>query len=273
MKGKDTTAHVENKVHLFSWEVRTIAVPGSFNCFFHSLWAWRHLFLSVTNMLFGNGTGSPASIPSVLLFMAVAFGSCAQPAAAQSPQFLFDNAPRLGDSLKQFKRIFPSTHCRRESSGEVDAHILKREWNRWIDCAVEKGVFDYGRPIADSMEDQLSVAVSAIFRDQKLVSLDYVYDAQYLDLLLRSFVSRYGPPDPLVRHPSSETTSFSWTRRRSKLEITKLAIHVRADASGAFRIEKNITTVGVSVRLSVIAYKRFGESQEQDNAADLIESH
>ncbi len=224
-------------------------------------------------MLFRSRTGSHASIPSALLFMAVAFSSCAQHATAQPQQFLLDNAPRLGDSVKQFKRTFPSAHCRRQSSGEVDAHLLKREWNRWIHCAVEKGVFAYGQPVATSQDDQLAVAVSALFRDQKLVSLDYVYDAQYLDPLLRSFVSRYGPPDPFVRHPGVETTYVCWTRGHSRLEIQKLAIHGRADGSGAFRIEKSATTTSVSVRLSVITPELYGELQEQDNATDLIDSH
>jgi hypothetical protein len=231
------------------------------------------LFLSVTNMLLRNRTSSPVSIPSVLLFMAATFGSCAQPATAQQPQFLFDNAPHLGDSVKQFKRTFPSAHCRRQSSGEVDAHVLKREWNRWIDCAVEKGVFAFGQPVATSQDDQLSVAVSAFFRDQKLVSLDYVYDGQYLDALLRSFVSRFGPPDPFVRHPAGEKTYVCWTRGHSRLEIQRLAIQGRADSSGAFRIEKNATTTGVRVRLSMITPELYGELQEQDNAVDLIDSH
>jgi hypothetical protein len=254
--------------------VRTIAVSDSSSCFsFRSIREWRHSFSFITNMLLRNRTRSPASILSLLFFMAVTFGSCAQRATAQTPQFLLDNAPRLGDSVKQFKRAFPSAHCRRQSSGEVDAHAIKREWNRWIDCAVEKGVFAYGQPVATSQDDQISAAVSAIFRDQKLVSLEFVYDARYLDALLRSFVLRYGPPDPFVRPPAGETTYVCWTHGHSRLEIQRLAIHGRADGPGAFRIEKNATATGVRVRLSLITPELYGELQGQDNAVDLTESH
>ena len=225
------------------------------------------------SMLFCSPARSHASSTSALLLMVFCFGSFTQPVTAGPPQFLLEGAPRLGESVKQFKRIFPAAQCRRRRSGEVDAHALKREWNRWIDCAVEEGVFAHGQPVTPSMVDQLAVAMSATFQDQKLVSFDYMFEAECLDDLLRSFVSHYGPPDSPLRHPPAGSKYASWTRGNSRLEIEQLVIHARIDGSGALRIEKKSTTMGVRVRISVSNPELSGELQEQDNARQLIALH
>lgn len=186
---------------------------------------------------------------------------------------MLDGAPRLGESVKQFKHDFPAAHCRRRRSGEVEGHALKREWNRWIDCATEKGVSTSGQPIITSMDNQFPVAMSATFLDQRLVSLDYVFDVEFLDQLLRSFVSHYGPPDSAVRPPPGESKYASWTRGNSRLEIEQLAIPGRVDGSGALRIEKKSTSIGVRVRIAVNNPDLSGELQEQDKPGDLVLPH
>ena len=224
-------------------------------------------------MLFFSPLRSQAASPSALLLLAFCFGSFTQLATAQTPQFLLDGAPRLGESVKQFKHDFPATHCRRRRSGEVDTHALKREWYMWIDCAVERGIFVNGRPVTTSMNDQLAVAMSATFWGQKLVSFDYLFEADFLDDLLRSFVSHYGPPDSPVRPPPGESKYASWTRGNSRLEIEQLVIPARIDGPGTLRIEKNSTTSGIRVRISVSSPELSGELQGQDNARQLIPLH
>ena len=227
-------------------------------------------FISAPNILFCSPPRGHAASSFTLLLLALCFGSFTQFATAQTPQFLLDGAPRIGESVKQFKHDFPAAHCRRQRSGEVAAHALKREWYRWIDCAVERGTFVNGRPVTTSMDYQLAVAMSATFWDQKLVSLDYMFEAEFLDDLLRSFVSHYGPPDSPVRPPPGESRYASWTRGNSRLEIEQLVIHARIDGSGALRIEKKSTTMGVRVRVSVSNPELSGELQEQDNAPQSI---
>jgi hypothetical protein len=193
-----------------------------------------------------------------------------QIATAKTPQFLLDGAPRLGESFKQFKHEFPAAHCRRRKSGEVDAPALKREWYRWIDCAVEKGVYLNGGPATPTMDDQLAVTMSATFQDQQLVSLEYMFDAECLDSLLRSFVSHFGPPDSPLRRIPTRSKFASWTRGNSRLEIEQLVIHARIEGSGALRIEQKSTTMGVLVRIAVSDLELLGEPQEQDTPPDLI---
>ena len=211
--------------------------------------------------------------PFTLLLLALCFGSFKQPATAETPQFLLDGAPRLGESVKQFKHDFPAAHCRRRKSGEVDAPALKREWYRWIDCAVEKGVYVNGQPFTPTMDDQLAVAMNATFRDQKLVSLEYMFGAECLDGLLRSFVSHFGPPDSHPRHLPTRSKYASWTRGNSRLEIEQLVVHVRIDGSGALRIEKKSTRMAVRVRIAVSNPELSGELQEQDDPGDLVLPH
>ena len=214
-----------------------------------------------------------ATAPSALLLLLLCVASFTQCAMAEPSPFLLDSAPRLGDSIKQFKRIFPAAHCRRRSSGEVDERELKREWNRWIDCAVEKEVFAYGKSVSVSNDAHTVVAVNATFRDQRLVSLEYVYGLECLDELLRSFVSQYGPPDSLVRNHPDETLYVSWTRCNSRLEIEQLTIRGYVDGSGAFRIEKNSAPTGIRVRISVRGADLLAELQEQENLGESASSH
>jgi hypothetical protein len=195
-----------------------------------------------------------------------------QIASAETPQFSLDGHSRLGESVKQFKHDFPAAHCRRRKSGEVDAPALKREWYRWIDCAVEKGVYSNGRPATPTVEDQLTVAMSATFQDQKLVSLDYIFGTECLDELLRSIISRLGPPDSPLRRAPTLSKYASWTRGNSRLEIEQLVIHARIDGSGALRIEKKSTAIGVRVRMAVSDLELLGELQEQDTPSDFIRS-
>jgi hypothetical protein len=224
-------------------------------------------------MLFCSPSRGHAASPFTFLLLVLCFGSFSLPATARTPQFLLDDAPRLGESVKQFKHDFPAAHCRRRRSGEVDAHALRREWYRWIDCAVEKGVFVNGRPVTRSMDDQRAVTMSATFQDQKLVSLDYMFSAECLNDLFRSFVAHYGPPDSPVQHHPAGSRYASWIRGNSRLEIEQLVIHVRIDSSGALRIEKKSTTMGVRVRVSLSNPELSGQMQEQDNPGDLILSH
>lgn len=216
---------------------------------------------------------SCAISPCALLLLVFCFGSPTQLATAETPQFLLDGAPRLGGSVKQFKHDFPAAHCRRRRSAEVDTHALKREWYRWIDCAVEKGVSVSGRAVAASMDDQLAVTMSATFRDQKLISLDYMFGAKYLEPLLRSFESHYGPPDSPHRPSPAGWNYASWTRSNSKLEVEQLVIHARIDGSGALRIEKESASIGVRVRISVRDLELSGELREEDNPGDLVPVH
>jgi len=123
------------------------------------------------------------------------------------------------------------------------------------------------------MNDQLAVAMSATFWGQKLVSFDYLFEADFLDDLLRSFVSHYGPPDSPVRPPPGESKYASWTRGNSRLEIEQLVIPARIDGPGTLRIEKNSTTSGIRVRISVSSPELSGELQGQDNARQLIPLH
>jgi hypothetical protein len=123
------------------------------------------------------------------------------------------------------------------------------------------------------MDDQPAVAMSAIFLDQKLVSFDYMFKAEFLDDLLRSFVLYYGPPDSSVQPPAGGLRNASWTRGNSRLEIEQLVIRARIDSSGALRIEKKSTTLGVRMRISVSNLELSGELQDQDNPRDLILSH
>jgi len=198
------------------------------------------------------------------------FGTLTQVATAETPQFLLDGAPHLGESFKQFKHDFPAAHCRRRKSGEVDAPALKREWYRWIDCAVEKGFYENGQPVTATMDNQRAVAMNATFQDQKLVLLEYMYDAECLDGLLRSFVSHFGPPDSPLRRIPTRSKYASWTRGNSRSEIEQLVIHARIEGSGALRIEKKSTTMGVRVRIAVRDLELLGELQEQDTPPDLI---
>ncbi len=228
--------------------------------------------MTAPNMLFCGPPRSHAASPSALLWLVFCFASLTQLAAAETPQFLLDGAPRLGESVKQFKHDFPAAHCRRRKSGEIDAHPIKREWYRWIDCEVEKGNQVNGQPVTKSMDDQLAVTMSATFQDQKLVSFDYMFGAECLDDLLHSFVSHFGPPDSPLRRPPTRSKYASWTRGNSRLEIELLVIHARIDSSGALRIEKKSTTIGVRVRIAVSDPELSGELQEQDNPGDLIPS-
>jgi hypothetical protein len=123
------------------------------------------------------------------------------------------------------------------------------------------------------MDNQFPVAMSATFLDQRLVSLDYVFDVEFLDQLLRSFVSHYGSPDSAVRPPPGESKYASWTRGNSRLEIEQLAIPGRVDGSGALRIEKKSTSIGVRVRIAVNNPDLSGELQEQDKPGDLVLPH
>jgi hypothetical protein len=123
------------------------------------------------------------------------------------------------------------------------------------------------------MDGQLAVAMSATFWDQKLVSFDYMFEAEFLDDLLRSFVSHYGVPDSPVRPPPGGSKSASWTRGNLRLEIEQLAVHSRIDSAGALRIEKKSTTTGVRVRVSLSNLELSGELQEQDNPGDLVPLH
>jgi hypothetical protein len=206
----------------------------------------------------------------VLVFLCL--DSPSQLATAETPQFSLDGLSRLGESVKQFRHDFPSAHCRRRKSGEVDAHALKREWYRWIDCAVEKGVSSNGRPATPRVEDHLIVAMSATFQDQKLVSLDYIFDTECLDELLQLIASRVGPPDSRLRRAPTLSKYASWTRGNSKLEIEQLVIHARIDSSGALRIETKSTVIGVRVRMAVRDLELLGERQEQDTPSDFIRS-
>ena len=215
-------------------------------------------------------TQQALSLSSCWLFALAAFRSLQLLGLRNS----YSMAPRASARASSNSSMtFPAAHCRRRRSGEVDAHALKREWYRWIDCAVERGTFVNGRPVTPSMDDQLAVAMSATFWDQKLVSFDYMFEAEFLDDLLRSFVSHYGSPDSPVRPPPGESRYASWTRDNSRLEIEQLVIHARIDSSGALRIEKKSTTMGVRVRISVSNPELSGELQEQDNPRDLILSH
>jgi hypothetical protein len=224
-------------------------------------------------MLFYTPTRSREAILSSLLLLAICFGSFTHHATAEIPRIALEGAPCLGESVKEFKHAFHDAHCRRRRSGEVDPHALKREWNRWIVCAVGKGVFLNGQAVAASKDDHLLGVLSATFQDKKLVSFDYMVSAECLDDLLRSFVSHYGPPDSAVRHPPAESRYASWTRGNSRLEIEQLVIYGRIDSSGALRIEKKPITTGVRVRISVNNPELSGELQEQDNPGDLILSH
>ena len=228
--------------------------------------------MSDPNMLFCGPLCSRATRPSAVLLLVLCFTSLTQSAMAETPQFLLDGAPRLGESVKQFKHDFPAAHCRRRSSGEVDPHSLNREWYRWIDCAIEKGVHANGQPITPTMDDQLAYAMSATFQDQRLVSLEYLFDAESLDGLVRSLVSHYGRPDSAVRPPAGSKYA-SWTRGNSRLEIEQLVIHARIDGSGVLRIDKTSATVGVRVRITVRDLELSGELQEQDNPAELVPLH
>jgi hypothetical protein len=210
---------------------------------------------------------------SGLLLVVFSFGSPKQLATAETPQFSVDGHSRLGESVKQFKHDFPAAHCRRRKSGEVDAQTLRREWYRWIDCAVEKGVYENGRPVTPTLDDQRAVAMSATFQDQKLVSLEYMFGAECLDGLLRSFVSHFGPPDSPLRRPPTRSKYASWIRGNSRLEVEQLVIHARIDGSGALRIEKESTTMGVRVRIAMSDPELSGELQEQDNPGDLALTH
>jgi len=226
--------------------------------------------MSAPKTLFCNPSRTRAISLSGLLLVVFCLGIPTQFANAETAHFLLNGAPRLGESVKQFKHDFPAAHCRRRKSGEVDAHALKREWYRWIDCAVEKGVYVNGQPVTLTMDDQLAVAMSASFQDQKLVSLDYMFGAECLDGLLRSFVSHFGPPDSPLRRTSTRSKYASWTRGNSRLEIEQLVIHARIDGSGTLRIEKRSTTMGVRVRVSLSNLELPGELQEQDSQGDLI---
>lgn len=241
----------------------------------YALWVWERgfSFMSAPKIFSCCPPRNRATSSSALLLLVFCFASLTQLAAAEAPQFLLDGAPRLGETVKQFKHDFPSARCRRRKSGEVDAHALKREWYRWIDCATEKGVSASRQPVTTSMVGQFAVTMSATFRDQKLVSLDYMFGAECLDGLLRSFVSHYGRPDSAVRHSPAGSKYASWTRGNSRLEIEQLVIHGRVDGSGALRIEKQSTTTGIRVRISVSDPELSGELQEQDNPGDLILSH
>jgi len=210
---------------------------------------------------------------SYLLLVVLCLGSLTQLATAETPRFLLDRVPRLGESVKQFKHDFPAAHCRRRESGEVDAHALKREWYRWIDCAVEKGVYVKGQPVFLSMDGQLAVAMNASFQDQKLVSLSYMFGAECLDSLLSFVVLHFGPPDSPLGHLPTRSKYASWTRGNSKLEIEQLVIQARIDDSGALRIEKKSTTTGVRVRIAVSDLDPLGELQEQDNPDDSVLPH
>lgn len=220
----------------------------------------------------GSPSGRAAS-PSALLLLVFCFGTLTQLATAETPQFLLDGAPRLGESVKQFKHDFPAAHCRRRKSGELDAPALKREWYRWIDCEAEKGVYLNGRAATPTMDDQLAVTMSATFQDQKLVSVDYIFGAESLDGLLRSFVSHFGPPDAPLRRTPTLSKYASWTRGNSRLEIEQFGIRARIDGSGALRIEKKFTAIGVRVRIVVSDLELLGELQEQDNPGDLALKH
>jgi len=238
-----------------------------------SVWERGFSFMSALNTLFCSPPHGHAASPFTLLLLALCFGSFTQRATGQTPQFLLDGAPRLGESVKRFKHDFPAAHCRRRRSGEVETHALKREWYRWIDCATEKAVSASGQPVTTSMVDQSPVAMSATFQDQRLVSFDYIFDVEFLDQLLRSFVSHYGPPDSAIRQPPAGSRYASWTRGNSRLEIERLVIHGRVDGSGALRIEKKSATTGVRVRISVNNPDLSGELQEQDNPGHLILTH
>jgi hypothetical protein len=120
------------------------------------------------------------------------------------------------------------------------------------------------------MDDQLAVTMSATFQDQKLVSLEYLFGAECLDGLLRSFVSHFGPPDSSLRRTPTWSKYASWTRGNSRLEIEQLVIHARIDGSGALRIEKKSMTMGVRVRIALSDLEPLGELQEQDTPGDLI---
>ena len=221
------------------------------------------------NVLFGGSPCSRAISTCTLLLLALCFGSCLQPATAQTPQFFRDGSPRLGESIKQFKHEFKAARCRRRRSDGVDAHTLRQEWLRWIVCAVEKSVSAQGEPVTPSLDDQLAVAMSATFRDQKLVSLDYMFGAECLDDLLRSLISHYGPPDSPLRSPPTRSRYASWTRGGSILEIEQLFIPARIDGSGVLKIEKRSTTLGVRVRMSVNDPELSGELLEQDKEGNL----
>jgi len=238
-------------------------------------WVWKRAisFIYPPNIYSCSPPRSRATSSSALLLLIFCFASPALPAAPEAPQFLLDGAPRLGESVKQFKHDFPAARCRRRLSGEVDLHSLKREWYRWVDCAAEKGVFVRRQPATQSADDQLAVAMSATFQDQKLVSLEYWFGAETMDKWLRLFVSRYGRPDRAVRHPPGDSRYASWTRGSSKLEIEQLVIYMRIDGSGALRIEKRSTTTGVRVRISVRDLELSGELREQDNPGDLVPVH
>jgi hypothetical protein len=229
--------------------------------------------MSAPNTLFCKPASSRANSLSGLFLVVLCLGSLTQLATAETPRFLLDGVPRLGVSVKQFKHDFPAAHCRRRKSGEVDAHALKREWYRWIDCAVEKGVYVNGQPVILSVDDQLAVAMSASFQDQKLVSLNYMFGAECLDSLLRLFVLHFGPPDSPLRRLPTRSKYASWTHGNSRLEIEQLVIHARIDGSGALRIEKKSTTMGVRVRIAVSDPELSGELQEQDNPGDLALTH
>ncbi len=196
-----------------------------------------------------------------------------QISTAETPQFSVDGLSRLGESVKQFKHDFPAAHCRRRKSGEVDAPALKREWYRWIDCAVEKVAYLNGRPATPTLDDQLAVTMSATFQDQKLVSVDYIFGAESLDDLLRSFVSHFGPPDSPLRRTPTLSKYASWTRGNSRLEIEQFFIRARIDGTGALRIEKKSTATGVRVRIVVSDLELLEELQEEDNPGDLALTH
>lgn len=149
----------------------------------------------------------------------------------------------------------------------MDAHALKREWYRWIDCATEKGVFLMGQPATKSMD---KITMSVTFLDQRLVLIDYLFDVESPDQLLRAFVSHYGLPNSTVRHPPGESKYASWTRGNSRVEFEQLAIPARVEGAGTLRIEKNSSAIGVRIRIASSTSELSGELQEQDNLGDLI---
>src|SRR5580704_9859050 len=197
--------------------------------------------------------GGTARMRSVVLAVIVVFielsGRTARGRDGRRAFTLRLNDDQLGESLNHFRALHTKANCIVRPTESSDERGFKRDWLRWVDCSLEKGVTFEGHELLAEADPARPLGIFASFYKKKLVELSYTLSAASIETLLPILDRGYGAADHVARNGAGFLDSVTWAGRTATLDVELVPILPTAVDRDFLRIGKYTPSRAVRVRI------------------------